>query len=217
MACCNECEQSGLGCCNQGLGQVGTVTTGSYVVAGSIIEWGGYLRASDVGAIYPFTEYWQDMIEGCLYQTGGFSSVQVSKVAGWVNDYVGIRVEVANDFGRLEDVFNLIVGQLSYCVGIYPDSRAFWVLSTPPSVQGNNQYAQPGAGGSSNSGSQENSSPWWPFGGSSNSGNGSECDWLKQSWADYLACQLGIKPSQAAFAGIVIGLVGVIAIGKVVK
>lgn len=201
------------------LGQQGTVLTGSYVVAGTVIEWGGYLRASDIGQIYPFNDYWQDVIEGCLYQTGGFSLVQASKVAGWVNDYVGIRVEAANDFAKLEDVFNLIVDQLSFCAGIYPDSKAFWVLSTPSGTPNNNQYALPGVGGSSNSGqSNSNGSSWWPFGSSSGGGNSSsECDWSRQSWADYAACQLGIKPSQAAIAGVVVALVGIIAIGKIVK
>lgn len=212
MSCCNECEQSGLGCCNQGLGQAGTVMTGSYVVAGSIIEWGGYLRASDVGAIYPFTEYWKDVIEGCLYQTGGFSSVQASKVAGLVNDYIGIRVEVANDFSKLEDVFNLIVGQLSSCADIYLDSRAFWILSVPANTPNDNQYAQPGAGGSTNPGSQSSSSSsWWPFG-SKNLTNDSptKCNWSKLSWTDYLACQLGLTPSSAGLVGVGLGVGAVV-------
>jgi len=204
MSCCSGCQQ-GMGC--DGLGDLPPVS--SYVVAGSVIAWGGYVRDS-VG-----NSLWDDRIQGLikdnLWNTGGFSNVDAGRISGFLNHYISIKVTAKVDFGKLDDVFRIIEGAI-YQAGFRPESQAFWVESVPQSAAGRQDIATPGTGGSVNQPNAPNSGGWslpsLPniFGGStspSNSGNP----------IDALASWLGIGATEAA----VIGAVAVVAAIVVIK
>lgn len=235
MSCCNECEQSG-GNCNQGLGmlgQQGTVTIGSYVVAGTVIQWSGFIGDAQGGSILPVTQYWKDVIIGCMYGMGGFDNVQLSASG----DRVTVKARAANDFAKLSDVFDLIVGDLyTYC-GIAPRVDDFRVISVPAGTPNNNTVATPypvNVPGSVSPVTAADGSQRCPAGYYDASyfkgvfgldcqklpdtaPTPDECDWNTMNWDDYIACQLGIKTKEAVIVGAVGALVGVIAISKLVK
>ncbi len=199
-------------CNNRGLGEPYAIS--DYVVAGSVIEWGGYLRASQQGASYPLSSDLKDAVEGCLYNTGGFSDVTATEQSGAVNIYIGIRVICANDFQHLQDVWSLIVGQIQNCVGLVADTQAFWLLSVPPTVQGSPTVAQPGAGGSSNPGPLTTTSNWhWPsFSLPSFPGSDGQKNFL-DTWATWL----GVGQTEAALIGAALALAGLFALNKLAK
>jgi len=201
MSCNCGCNNCG------GLGELPPVS--SYVVAGTVIAWGGYVRDS-VG-----NSLWDDRIEGAiknaLWQTGGFSWVDAGRISGFLNHYISIKVTAKVDFAKLDDVFRIIEGAI-YQAGFRPETQAFWVESVPQSAVGRDDIATPGTGGSINQPNAPVASGWslpsLPniFGSStspSNSGNP----------IDRLASWLGIGATEAA----VIGAVGVVALIVVVK
>ncbi|MFN0108543.1 MAG: hypothetical protein ACKVZH_06780 [Blastocatellia bacterium] len=208
MNCCSGCQQ-GWGC--DGLGDLPPVS--SYVVAGSVIAWGGFVRDS-VG-----NSLWDDRIQGlvknALWQTGGFSWVDAGKVSGFLNHYISIKVTTKVDFAKLSDVFSVIEGAV-YQAGFRPEAENFWVESVPAAAANNPDVAQPGAGGGRNTGNEPSgggfpsiSLPNLPdiFGGSnspSNSGNP----------IDRLADFLGIGATQAAIIGAVAVVAGILIVKK---
>ena len=207
MSCCEGCQQ-GRGC--DGLGELPAVS--SYVVAGSVIAWGGFVSDS-VG-----NNLWDDRIEGlvknALWQTGGFSWVDAGRIGGFLNHYVSIKVTPRVDFAKLEDVLRTIEGAI-YQTGFRPITENFWVESVPASAASNPDAAQPGTGGGRNtpgsnqSGFPSISLPNLPniFGGStspSNSGNP----------IDRLANWLGIGQTEAALFGAVAVVAGIVIIKK---
>jgi hypothetical protein len=205
MSCCSGCDQ-GWGC--DGLGDLPPVS--SYVVAGSVIAWGGYVRDS-VGNDVRHT-IWdnriQEVIKPALWNTGAFSSVSAESISGFVNHYTSIKVTAKVDFAKLDDVFRIIEGAI-YQAGFRPESQAFWVESVPPSAAGRDDIATPGTGGSINHPNAPNSGGWslpsLPniFGGSSspsNSGNP----------VDALASWLGIGQTEAVVIGAGVAIVGII-------
>jgi len=218
MSCCNECEQSG-GNCNQGLGmlgQQGTVTIGDYVLAGSVIAWGGHIVQVQDGASVGWTQDLEGRIKNALWAHGGFSNVNAGQIGGWLNPYISIRVTTRSDFAHLADVFDTIQGAI-WQAGYAPQSTDF-VVEYSPAQPNQTGIATAGTGGTVNAPTSNNGGSWWPFGGSNNQQPASaECDWASMSWGNYLACQLGIKPTEAVIVGAVGALVGVIAISKLVK
>lgn len=144
MSCCQNC-QAGHQC--NGLGEPYSI--GSYVLSGSVIAWGGYLRDL-VGATR-----WSSSIEGqlksALIATGGFSRVDAANIAGHLNLYVAIKVVAQTDFAKLEDVLRIIEGAI-YQIGFRPETQNFWVESVPAAAANNPAIAQPGTGGGMNTG-----------------------------------------------------------------
>lgn len=221
MSCCNKCEQSG-GNCNQGLGllgQQGTATTGDYVLAGSRIAWGGHIVQQQDGAAVGWTQNLEASIKNALWAHGGFSEVNAGQIGGWLNPYISIRVTTRSDFAHLADVFATIEGAI-WQSGYAPESTDF-VVEYSPASPGQSGVATAGTGGTINTPSPvSGGGSWWPFGGggSSNSNSSpSECDWANMSWGNYLACQLGIKPTEAVIVGAIGALAGVILISKLAK
>lgn len=207
MNCCSGCQQ-GWGC--DGLSDLPPVS--SYVVAGSVIAWGGFVRDS-VG-----NSLWDDRIQGlvknALWQTGGFSWVDAGKVSGFLNHYISIKVTTKVDFAKLSDVFSVIEGAV-YQAGFRPEAENFWVESVPAAAANNPDVAQPGAGGGRNTGNEPASGgfpsislPNLPniFGGSSGQSGSNPLDSLA-SW-------LGIGQTQAAIIGAVAVVAGILIVKK---
>lgn len=207
MSCCDGCQQ-GRGC--DGLGELPAVN--SYVVAGSVIAWGGFVSDS-VG-----NNLWDDRIEGlvknALWQTGGFSWVDAGRIGGFLNHYVSIKVTPRVDFAKLEDVLRTIEGAI-YQAGFRPVTENFWVESVPASAASNPDAAQPGTGGGRNtpgsnqSGFPSISLPNLPniFGGSTGSSNSGNP-------IDRLAGWLGIGQTEAALIGGLAVLAGIVVVKK---
>lgn len=203
----------GCGCNNcDGLNDLPPVS--SYVVAGSVIAWGGHIRDS-VG-----NSLWDDRIEGlvknALWQTGGFSWVDAGRIGGFLNHYVSIKVTTKVDFAKLDDVFRVIEGAI-YQVGFTPEAQNFWVESVPASAANRDDIATPGTGGGQNTPGGQTTGGGWPtislpnlpdiFGGStgpSNNGNP----------IDRLASFLGIGQTQAAVIGAVGVVLAIVAVKK---
>lgn len=209
MSCCAGCQQ-GIGC--EGLGELPPVS--SYVVAGSVIAWGGYVRDS-VG-----NSLWDDRTEGlvknALWQTGGFSWVDAGRISGFLNHYISIKVQPRVDFAKLEDVLRTIEGAI-YQAGFRPETENFWVESVPASAASSPDVAQPGTGGGRNTpGSQPTSSGFPSISlpnlpdifGSSTSPNSSS------NPIDRLADFLGIGATQAAIIGAVAVVAGILIVKK---
>jgi len=204
MSCgcgCNDCA---------GLGELPAVS--SYVVAGSVIAWGGYVRDTIGGS------RWSDIVEGkvkqSLWNSGGFSWVDAGQIGGLLNQYVSIKVTTRVDFAKLEDVLRTIEGAV-YQSGFRPETENFWVESVPASAASNLDAAQPGTGGGRNtpgsnqSGFPSISLPNLPniFGGSTSpSNNGNPIDRLA-SW-------LGIGQTEAAVFGAVAVVAGIVIVKK---
>lgn len=207
MSCCSGCQQ-GIGC--NGLGDLPPVS--SYVVAGSVIAWGGYVRDS-VG-----NSLWDDRIEGlvknALWQTGGFSWVDAGRIGGFLNHYISIKVTPRVDFAKLEDVLRTIEGAI-YQAGFRPETENFWVESVPASAANRGDIATPGTGGGRNTGQTSGggfpsiSLPNLPniFGGSTGSSNNANP-------IDRLANWLGIGATEAAVFGAVAVVAGIVIVKK---
>lgn len=203
MSCgcgCNDCG---------GLGEPWAVS--DYVVAGSVIAWGGHVRDS-VG-----NSLWDDRIEGlvknALWQTGGFSWVDAGRIGGFLNHYISIKVTPKVDFAHLGDVLSVIEGAI-YQAGFRPETQNFWIESVPQSAANRTDIATPGTGGGTNPGPQTGGSNWPSislpnlpdiFGGSGNGGAANPIDRLA-SW-------LGVTPTHAAIIG-ALGAVGLILVVK---
>ena len=207
MSCCSSCNE-GLPCA--GLGELPAVS--SYVVAGSVIAWGGYVRDS-VG-----NSLWDDRIEGliknALWQTGGFSWVDAGRIGGFLNHYISIKVQPRVDFAKLEDVLRTIEGAI-YQAGFRPVTENFWVESVPASAANRDDIATPGSGGGRNTGQSSGSGfpsislPNLPniFGGSTGSSNSGNP-------IDRLASWLGIGQTEAALIGGLAVLAGIVVVKK---
>lgn len=211
-----------MGCCNQGLGALA-----GYLVAGSRIRVGFRVNAGDDAMPNYSVDDIANTIEGCLYNTGSFNYVRayVQPEDIFTGAYVTIEAEPYHDFAQAEDVGGFIQQTLAYC---FPQlsikKRDAVVVDYVPASAANNPNVQQPT--SSPSGSGQKCPPGFYDNGwfgvncvplPTNNPASNKCDFSNQSWSDYLACQLGIKPSQAALAGVVVGLVGIIAIGKIVK
>jgi len=198
------------------LGQQGTVTIGDYVLAGSVIAWGGHIVQQQDGASVGWSQDLEGRIKNALWNHGGFSNVNAGQIGGWLNPYISIRVTTRSDFAHLSDVFDTIQGAI-WQSGYAPQSTDF-VVEYSPAQSNQPGIATAGTGGTVNTPSPSSGGSWWPFGGSSNQQSApSECDWASMSWGNYLACQLGIKPTEAVIVGAIGALAGVILISKIAK
>ena len=199
----NEIKASGLG---------EPYSTSDYVVAGTVIQWGG--NPVTMGNASPRDEHVQEAINA-MAASGRFSRVEASST-GFLNPYWSLTLVSSIDRAHLEDVLRDIEGYF-YQVGIVANTKAFWIASVPASAANNPNVAQTGTGGSVNPGPQTSSGgslslPSLPsiFGsGAANNSSSNPIDTLAQ-W-------LGVTPTQAAIVGAGAALLAVIAIGKVVK
>lgn len=202
MSCCANCAEN-LPCA--GLGEPWAIS--DYVVAGSVIAWGGYIR--DAAG----TSRWSDVVEGLvkqnLWNSGGFSWVDAGQISGFVNQYVSIKVTTKVDFAHLSDVFSVIEGAI-YQAGFKPEAQAFLVESVPASAANRTDIATPGTGGSVNQTTIANSGGWsLPniFGGSTASNN-------TGNPIDRLASFLGIGQTEAAVLGAVVVVAGILVVKR---
>jgi len=203
-----------------GLGELPAVS--SYVVTGSVIAWGGYVRDTIGGS------RWSDIVEGkvkqSLWNSGGFSWVDAGQIGGLLNQYVSIKVTTRVDFAKLEDVLRTIEGAI-YQAGFKPETQAFWVESIPSSATGRTDIATPGTGGSVNPGDTTRNNP---------NGNlpGTGFDLCKllnlpyvcyspapnppgeKGFLDELADWLGIGQTEAAVFGAVAVVAGIVIVKK---
>lgn len=199
MSCC--CDQQ------QGLGE--PWATSDYVVAGSIIAWGGHILLSGSNT----AAGWGDDVEGpikqALWNHGGFSMVDVGRESGIFNPYVSIKVTTRVDFAHLEDIFRTIEGAV-YQAGFRPEAQAFWIESVPAAARGNSAVAQPGTGGSMNPGAQSGGGWNLPsislpdiFGGASTGNSDGNV-------IDAIARWLNVTPTQAALIGAGVAIGGIV-------
>jgi hypothetical protein len=194
----------------------GTLLAGSWITAG--------FKLSGDTPNYSVQDI-TDTVEGCLYQSGSFNTViAYLQPEGIFNDaYLTVDAEPYHDFADIQDVGGFIQQVLGYCfpqlVIKQRDSVIvnFSPVSSGNNVSGNPVITQPGSkcpvGFYDNGWFSVNCVPL-PVNQPNAPG---QCDWNKLSFADYAACQLGVKPSQAVIAGVVVALVGVIAISKIAK
>lgn len=166
-------------------------------------------------------QYVLEQVEGALYGTGGFSQVSTTFEGSYTSltVTVGITVKTVYDHADVEDVGNWIQGAIQEYTDLNFKSRSAATspnaVSTIPSQQ---QQSIPGS--KCPPGYYDNG--WFsvncvPLPSNQQVTPSGQCDWDKLSLADYAACQLGIKPTEAVIVGAVIALVGVIAISKIAK
>lgn len=165
-------------------------------------------------------QYVLDQVEGALYGTGGFSQVSLTFEGSFTSNTVtvGVTVKTVYDHADVEDVGNWIQGAIQEYTDLNFKSRSAAtspnaVSNIPPQQQQNIPGSKCPLGYYDNGWFSVNCVPL-PV---NTPSNPSQCDWDRLSLADYAACQLGIKPTEAVIAGAVIALVGVIAISKLVK
>lgn len=135
-------------------------------------------------------------IEGCVYATGGFSSVSVAVTWHYFSElvYVTVAVETVNDHADIEDVGTWIQGAIQSCV---PDVE---IVSKDRTV---------GVGAVDSSGNplpQGNTPPGAP--------PPSQCNWDAMTLGDYLACQTGVTKSTALIVGAVLAVGVIYAVSK---
>jgi len=205
MSCACGCGNCG------GLGE--PWSTGSYVVAGSVIAWGGHIVQRQDGAAVGWTQDLEEQIKNALWNHGGFSMVNAGQIGGWINPYISIKVTTRTDFAQLADVFNVIQGAI-YQAGYAPDAKAFVIESVPPSAANQPGIATPGTGGNTNPGPTSSGSwNWnlpsldWPSLGSGGNGDGNPINTLA-NW-------LNVTPTQAALIGAGLAVGGVILLKRI--
>lgn len=112
--CCKQSDRllSGLS------GLLGEVQLGSYPAgqslrAGVTFSQGYHLNAVAGGGSEAYS---RNEIEGCLYATGAFLEIRVAEPSGYFNRYWQIDGRTAVEFGRPQDLQDLIRGTLQTCV-----------------------------------------------------------------------------------------------------
>lgn len=154
MSCCSSCQQ-GFDCAglagwpfSAGLAGLGAIPAAQasaldkYVLAGSVIEWGGKILWPDDDSSISWHEDAQKRIKDALWNHGGFSMVDAGNIGGFRVPYISIVVTTRTDFGKLADVLGTIEGAI-YQAGYRPSTENFWVKSTPAQAQGRADVAQP--------------------------------------------------------------------------
>lgn len=205
MSCCANCADN-KPCA--GLGEPWAIS--DYVVAGSGIAWGGFVRDAS-GA-----SRWSDVVEGNvkqnLWNSGGFSWVDAGQIGGFVNQYVSIKVTTKVDFAHLGDVLSVINGAI-YQAGFTPDPQNFWVESVPASAANRTDIATPGTGGGLNTGKTQGSGGGWNLNLPNIFGGGSPGQSASNP-IDALASWLGIGQTQAAVIGAVAVVAGIVLVKR---
>ena len=207
MSCCSGCQQ-GRGC--DGLGELTLdqiAALDSYVVAGSIVEWGGYIKlmGSDVSA--GWDDSMEAAIKNALWSHGGFSMVDAGSIAGFFRRYISIRVTTRVDFAQLGNIETTIEGAI-YAAGFRPVTENFWVVSVPSRAYNQPNVAQPNASASTQSGSPAISLPNLSdiFGGSPGQSDSNPID----RFADWL----GVGQTTAALIGVGLGIGAVVLVRR---
>jgi hypothetical protein len=186
----------GCGCnnCHGLMGLLGSLLpAGSQVKTGFQVslDWsmfGSQASAADIS----------NVIEGCVYTTGGFDAVSVDVQGSYFSNsaYITVAVQTVNDHADIEDVGNWIQGQIQTCL---------------PDIQIVRRDATVGIGQTDSVGNP------LPQGNQRKDDTPAKCDWSKLKWSDWLACEMGITPSSAALVGAVAGIGGVFLILTLAK
>ena len=180
MSCCPQCAQSGLA----GLGD--TLATGSFIRVGFRINTAYGTRESEDPNALALAAM------SCLYRDGRLDYVNADVSTGWFTDYLTITARTLIDFGDAEDVGGYIQQVIQRCIpyatinsrdAVVIDSIPDTVAQLPSVAQPNWQQYQP-----PNAGQYRGTTP-------------ANCSWGQQSFTDYLACQLGLTPTNAAIVG----------------
>lgn len=140
--------------------------------------------------------------EGCLYKTGAFYDIAISKT-GTFNVYLQVDGVIASDFGAPQDVTALVAGTLRSCIDradlieqVYPIA-----IGLPPAeFRDNPQVAQSNYNELFGAPEIRPDKP-------------GKCD--KEKGLDYVACQFGFKPSSGVYVG-ALGAIGVFLLFAVV-
>ena len=193
-----------------GLGE--PYSTSDYVVAGTVIQWGG--NPVTMGNASPRDGHVQEAINA-MAASGRFSRVEADST-GFLNPYWSLTLTSSMDRAHLEDVLRDIEG-FFYQVGIIANTKAFWVSLVPAAAANNPNVAQAGTGGSVNPGPQTSSGGSFSLPSLPSVFSGSAANSASSNPIDTLAQWLGVTPTQAAIVGAGAALLAVIAIGKVVK
>lgn len=178
--CGGQCGQCGSG----GLGRL----MGALLPAGSQVKTGFEI---DPGFLSTYsTADLQNIIEGCVYSTGGFDAVNVGITSeGFYtrNLYVVVAVTTTDDHAALEDVGMWIQGAIQACA---PDLTIL------------RKYDTVGQGATDSQGNplpQGNQPP----SGTPPGGAPGQCSWAtSKSLGDYLACEFGVSTGSAVIIGV---------------
>lgn len=138
----------GCGCNCSGLGALPTAQVAAlndYVVAGSVIEWGGKIYWPDSDELIGWHSDGEGRVKNALWAHGGFSMVNAGNIDSAWSPYISIAVTTRVDFAHLDDVLTTIEGAI-WQAGYRPDSQNFWVKSVPASAVNRSGVAQPNAG-----------------------------------------------------------------------
>lgn len=199
MSCgcgCNDC--SGLGA----LPTAQVAALNDYVVAGSVIEWGGKIYWPDSDELIGWHSDGEGRVKNALWAHGGFSMVNAGNIGSAWSPYISIVVTTRVDFAHLGDVLTTIEGAI-WQAGYRPDSQNFWVKSVPASAANRSDVAQPNAG----AGTPSNQSGSWNlpdiFSGSTGQSSGGNP-------IDRLASWLGIGQTEALLVGVAGTLAGIV-------
>jgi len=211
MSCCSNCGYN-LPCA--GLGEIPIQQVAAledYVVAGSVVEWGGYIKLQDSDVSAGWDDSMEAAIKNALWNHGGFSMVDAGSVAGFFRRYISIRVTTRVDFAHLGNIETTIEGAI-YAAGFRPDTQNFWVVSVPAQAANRPNVAQPNAGAGAKPSNGGSSSTSWPdlssiFGNSSNSSGG-------QNPLDRFASWLNIGQTEAAVIGAMAVVAGILIVKK---
>lgn len=200
----------------------------AYVVAGSVIDWGGNPSSQTGNGVYD--DAVTARVLPLLASTGRYVNLSASRLAGYQHPYIVVRVTCVTDRAQLADVMADIEGAF-YQADLVPNSHAMYVASAPASSNAN--AARTGTGGTTPAAAGNvpatNNTPnatggWF-------CSDGYEWSWERMACVipgsvpatkpdstnifDDLANALGVTPTQAAVIGIVGALVAVAAIKRV--
>ncbi len=210
MSCCDGCNQ-GLGCCD-GLGEPYAIS--DYVVAGSVIAWGGHILLPGSNTASGWGDDVEASIKNALWNHGGFSWVDAGRESGLINPYISIKVTTRVDFQHLVDILRTIEGAI-YQAGFRPETQAFWIESIPSTAEGNANVAQAGTGGSVNTNQSSGSINWPSLPSLPDIFSGDSTDVSSGNPIDALARFFNVTPTQAALIGAGLAISGVVLLKRI--
>ncbi len=196
MSCCQQCTSNGLA------GWADALIAGSFIRVGFRLNTAyGTPEDQDSGALMA-------RVMSCLYADGKLDYVDAEFSSGWFTDYITVTGRTLIDFAQAEDVGGYIQQVIQRCLPYVTISgRDPVVVDSIPADQAQTpgvqqptwqQYQPPGTG---------------QYRGSAPSG----CSFEKMSLTDYLACQLGMTPTNAAVVGAAGALLVALVVMKAVR
>lgn len=215
MSCCEGC-QSGMGCCeSSGLaglfglnGLMGALLApGSQVRVGFAYETVATQSQINQGLERPV--YIQDMLRNSLLEAGVFDSVSVTvsppPVSFLTDGYILVQGITRSQQSSPDNIGQIAQSFIAQALPAISVTRRDPVVidAIPANAQGQSNIAQP------------NWQQYTPQAQQQQAQAG-ECNWDRQSFGDYLACQIGItSPIGGIAAGTVGGLAGALILGLI--